>query len=411
MNWNIFLLLSLLRIEQFQEEHFISFKIIFLNFRDRLLPMLGEWTEELRRYGYLGIQSLLQLAQDYSTKYVPQIITRLSNSIRDIRDDGENALQTAAILASYVEPQNILESLVPYISNEGPIQIIKLLEVFVLNGNLNDGELDAILNALLESHAYEALDSIENLVGIVLSMVKKSQSFAETISTDRILKLILKLCENSDAIKVFETAFTRPLSEIFAQHLNILLLATEKTPKFLSHLLLTIPYESVLTNQIPVLETLTNMITNGDLETQAETFVLIQKLCKISAFQSIPDEPIQIIIEHVTWRAGKEFIPMRNAATLAVGEMLKSKAIADEVLGRLDVIEKILTSVDDDWSELIRTSGVYSLQQYVQCDFPVSKDFEKIFAALRKILDDPNHKHPFNGGEWIFKFSSKMYWY
>lgn len=356
---------------------------------DSILPMISDWTESARLFSYRAMPSLLQLGQDYSSRYLPQMVTRFAKAIRDIRGCTNEVLQCHAILSTFTQGKDILDLLLSHVNNEGPKEMVSLLSVTTINNPLNIEELQSIIDTIMSARLFEALDSIDPFAQMILALVQKNEQFSNEHAT-KLLVIILKICEKSDALKFFTNSFGRPISEVFAEHLPELLNSEEKTPEYLTHLLLTSPAQAVAANQEIVYEALTNSLQTEDYVEKNKIHLIIIELAKRKAFPKVCEKLVARILEDMVWAPGKEKIPARENATYAVGALIEMMSIDDEMLTNdIDkILPMILSSMDDSWADVVRVAGIEAMKQFVARSTNDKDQFEKIHPALKERLDD-----------------------
>lgn len=381
---------------KFDDTHTLNANIVHIvtsritKYMKALLPMMTDWTEKSRKYGFSVSRTYLFTCGQALQKYVTFLLPVLGNSLRDIRDDHENALQCASILSSFVPGKDICDYLMPRITNDGPKEIILLITAASINGSFEAEQLDQILKQCMNVKVYESLECIEPLVNFVLAIVHRSTEFANQNAVT-LLVFILKLCEKTDALKCFSNAFGRPISDVFAEHLKDLLQSEDKTPQFLTHLMLTAPPESIKANQEIACKELAAATTEDeDPQNKAMIEKLITNLADRNAFENISMDFTQVVLNDMVWCAGKVKIPYRENATYALSSLIKSKAINDKDL--TEQIEKILpmilSSLDDSWADCVRIAGSKCMIEFVKRSTNDHEQFEKIYPALKERLDD-----------------------
>ena len=361
----------------------------FVRLMDTLLPMLCEWTEDTRNFGYHAISTLMHLAGEYSKRYVYQVLNQLSMSIRDIRGDMQIAMRCAAVLASNIPGDDLITFLVPKFNNEGPREIIMLLQVCLVNAKFSDGGLATIMNGINEARCFDGLNCINNLAQAVLAMIERSHDFRE-YNTFTIILTILRICEKGDALHYFETCFGRSISIVFAEQMQQLLTVTDKGPKFLSKLLLTCPPKSIDYNIGGVNQALCESIANTDQEGTTQIMELIKKLCESGAFTDISPALLELILSKIQWCVGKENVPPREAATYALAAIMKCNALSQEMCD--EEVEKIfpmvLSALDDSWSDPVREAAVVLAHEFIAKCSKIEPKFDEFYKALRERIDD-----------------------
>ena len=171
-----------------------------------------------------------------------------------------------------------------------------------------------------------------------------------------------------------------------------LLKSEDKTPQFLTHLMLTAPPEAIKANQDLACSELSSATKNNEQnpEAKASIEILITKLADRGAFENVSMDFVQVVLDDMIWCAGKAKIPYRENATYALGSLIKSNAISDEILN--DQIEKILpmilSSLDDSWADCVRVAGSVCMLEFVKRSKNDDKEFDKIYPAMKERLDD-----------------------
>ena len=355
---------------------------------DKLLPMIVDWTDQCKKYGFAALRSTVQLGKDLAARHIPQIFLKMSQSLHDQRNDEQNALQVAAIVSSFVDGKEIVDFLLPKVKTDGPKDIVMLLSVVMTNSPVTDEVLLQILNHFMTVKVYKALDCIEPLVQLLLAILTRSIDFANANAT-AVLIFILKLCEKTDALKCFVNSFGRPISDVFAENMEALLRSSEKTPEYLTHLLLTSPVEAVSANQQIACEAIMHCL-DGDHEAKHTTEKLIVTLAERKAFHHISADFVGKVIDDMVWSPGKEKVPYREAATLAMAAMIRNESIDDEMLaGDVDkILPVILSSYDDTWADCVRIAGTQAMREYVARSTNCDQQFDKIYPAIKERLDD-----------------------
>ncbi|KAK8884665.1 hypothetical protein M9Y10_043783 [Tritrichomonas musculus] len=369
--------------------HIVTSRIT--KFMKTLLPMLTDWTDKSRKYGYSVTRTFLYIVGNKIESNIIFMLPVLGNSLRDIRDDNENALQCASIMASFVPGKVISDYLAPRITNEGPKEIILLITASAVNGSFESEQLDQILKQCMHVRVYESLECVEPLVNFVLAIIHRSTDFANQNSV-ALLIFILKLCEKTDAIKCFTDAFGRPIDTVFAENMSELLKSEDKTPQFLTHLMLTAPPEAIKANQELACTELSAATKNNEQDPAAKSAIeiLITKLADRGAFENVSMDFVQVVLDDMIWCAGKVKIPYRENATYALGSLIKSNAINDEMLNNQieKILPMILSSLDDSWADCVRVAGSSCMFEFVKRSKNDEKEFEKIYPAMKERLDD-----------------------
>ena len=361
----------------------------FVRIMDHLLPMLCEWTEQTRNFGYHAIITMIHLSGEYSKRYVYQILDRLSLSIRDIRGDMQIAMRAAAVLSANIPGDDLITFLVPKMTNEGPREIIMLLQVCLVNAKFSDGGLATIMNGINEARCYESLSCINNLAQAVLAMIERSHDFRE-YNTFTILITILRICERGDALHYFNTCFGRPLSTVFAEQMQQLLTVADKGPKFLSQLLLTCPPESIEYNIRDVCDAICQSISNADQEGTTQIMQLIKTLCERGAIPGITEELLQLILSKIQWVVGKENEPPREHATYALAALMKCDAVNKEMCDQQieNIYPMVISALDDSWSDPVRVAAVELAHEFIAKCTVLDTKFDDFYKALRDRIDD-----------------------
>jgi hypothetical protein len=361
---------------------------LFEKFLERLLPMTTDWTDPNRKFGFAALRCLLQLGQGYCSRYVPQLLQKLSQSLRESAKDAQSALQCSAILACFTSGKEILEFIVPRLSVESTKDIVVILAVTAMNSPLDDGDLLQIIEKLLEVKMYENLEVIDPLVQLLLAIIQKSPEFANSRSAD-LLVLILKVCEKTDALKFFADVFGRPISSVFAEQMEYLLQSERKTPEYLTHLLLTSPVEAVAANQESALQAILVCLGGGS-EWKAMTHKLLRELIDRGVFLNVSEVVLAQVIDDMVWSPGKDKVAYRQNATYVMASLIERKALSDELFeSNLEkILPVILSSMDDSWADVVRIAGVRALSAYVDRRNSLSDNWEKIYPAIKERLDD-----------------------
>lgn len=361
----------------------------FVRLMDRLLQNLSNWKVPVRNFGYHAISPLLHIVGEYSTRYHNQLFTQLSISIRDIRGDVELAMRCAATLSHNLTGDDIVVYFVPKLTNEGPLEVVMLLQVALVNTKFNDGCLSAIMTAINDNQVWESLQSINHLAQAVLAMIEKSTEFRE-INSQTILTTILRICEKGDALHYFEKCFGRSISIVFAEQMSSLLTVTNKSPKFLSQLLLTTPPEAVSRTINLVCRAICESLADPTPDDITDVMKLIITLCERNAVPDIDSDLLDAILEHADWRAGKEFFTPREQSVLALAKLIQCNAITSE---RCDedfekIIKRCLSSIDDSWSDIVRVASIsFNTEFMLKCS-KLDTKFDDIYKTLRERLDD-----------------------
>ena len=355
---------------------------------DKLLPMVVDWTDQCKKYGFAALRTAVHLGKSLATTHIPQIFLKMSQSLHDQRNDEQNALQVAAIVSSFVDGKEIVDFLLPKVKTDGPKDIVQLLSVVMTNSQVNDDVLLQILNHFMTVKVYKDFDCIEPLVQLLLAILTRSIDFANANATS-VLIFILKLCEKTDALKCFVNSFGRPIADVFAENMDALLRSSEKTPEYMTHLLLTSPVEAVSANQNIACEAIMQCL-EGDHEAKHKTEKLILELANRKAFHHISAEFVDKVIDDMVWSPGKEKVPYREAATLAMASMIHNEVIDDEMLTNdIDkILPVILSSYDDTWADCVRIAGTQAMAEFIARSTNCDQQFDKIYPAIKERLDD-----------------------
>ena len=370
-------------LQYFEEERFDETRSIprglthivqdlFPKWIDRLLPMLSDWTENTRKYSYLSMRAILHCAMAYSTRHVPQILRGIGISLRDFPKEADDSLQVAAVLASNVPACDIITVLLPQLTNDGPPNMLLLLSATTLNDNPNDGELGTILDGLQEAGTYETLVAIDSLVQLILSMIKRSKEFADVNSVN-LLNMIIRLCEHSDAMKLFQDAFGRPISQVIAENLQMLLMGSQVTPLFLRTLLDPAPVEAIRSCQRWVCLSTAKVFTKG----VAEISKLVEDLARRGSFTQLGVDYMEKVIA-----SGKENISMIKAL-IEMDALDQSLYDARCDLLMNAILEEMKQQNDDERLIAIETMQLFE----GRAKLPAA-DFEKIFKGLMEGIKD-----------------------
>lgn len=345
---------------------------LFPKWMNQLLPMLSDWTAPKRKYAYSTMRSILHAAFGYSTRYIPQITHAVSISLRDFKEEADDSLQVAAVLASNVSANDVITVLIPHLTPDGPREILMILATTTLNDNPNDGELGTILQGLQDANCFEAVESADSLVQLLLSMIKRSDEFV-FVNAVSLLNMIFKISEKTNALKFFVNAFKVPLSQIVADHLEQLLSTYEATPVYLRNLLTTAPPKNVLMNQEAVIRALVKTYDRYP----TEITVLISDLARIHAFENLPLEFAKEVVK-----------PSKEGITM-VKELLITNGFTTEMIKISDnfILNAILASMksenDDERSQAIEAMKVFESKNEIASD-----KFGETFNGLLERLKD-----------------------
>jgi hypothetical protein len=273
---------------------------VFPKWMDRLLPILSDWTENLRKFAYMAMHTALHFAFAYSTRYVPQIIHALSVSLRDFKSEANESLQVATVLAAHVPANDIITVLLPQLSIDGPPGILLLLSTTTLNDNPNDGELGTILDGLQEAAVYEAIGCLDSLVQLLLAMIKRSTEFAD-VNAVNLLTMILKISEHKNVVEDFADVFGRPLAAVMSDNLQMLLMSPHVSPLFLQRLLPVVDPLAIKGCQTFVCKAMVKVFQKS----VPSLSLLIQELALKHAFEDLLPDVIESILA-----TGREAISM-----------------------------------------------------------------------------------------------------
>jgi hypothetical protein len=369
-------------LQYFEEESFDETRTIprglthivqdlFSRWMDRLLPMLSDWSENTRIFSYAAMKSILHCAKEYSVRYVPQILHSCSISLRDFRKEADDSLQVAAIMASSVSATEVITKLVPELGSDGPPHILLLLAATTLNNKPNDGELSAILDALQDAATYEAVNALDSLNQLLLSMIGRSKDFAE-VNAVNLLTMIMRISEKKDSVHLYNDAFGRPISEVISDHLQMLLASGAVSPGYLRILL---PLASLCGLQLSQDSVCTAVakVFDRDVRVMAN---LVADLARRGCLVELPEEFVERIVT-----VGKEPISM-------VKTLMETQSLDQSLYEKSDLlISGILESMEqsDDEERLIAVEAMELFERKAVIGIDA---FEKAYGALFERLKD-----------------------
>ncbi|EAY01167.1 hypothetical protein TVAG_189530 [Trichomonas vaginalis G3] len=357
---------------------------------DHLIPKLIEWTEQIRVFGLRAVASLIQLTGQYSVKTVVDVMKTLGQSIKTIRGDQEFAMRVAAILASNVNEDDLIAPIVSNFTNEGPREIVLLLQVALVNAKFSDGGLASIIDGINNNRVFDALDCINNLAEAVLALIVHANENFRDVNSNIILITILRIGEKGDAMHYFENCFGRPLATVFSEQMQNLLRVTDKSSGYLSKLLLKVPPYAIQNNLRDVCQAICESIAQSEQEGTKELMDLITTLCYKGAITDITEQLFDLVINKMEWSIGKENVPPREAATLALAALLKSDAITqercDESLDK--ILPAVLSALDDSWSDPVRVAAIALAREFIAKSNKLNTKFSEIYKAIRERMDD-----------------------
>lgn len=344
---------------------------LFPKWMNQLLPMLSDWTAPKRKYAYATMRSILHCAFGYSTRYIPQITRAITISLRDFKEEADDSLQVAAVLASNVSAGDLIPVLLPSLTPDGPRETLMVLATTTLNDQPNDGELGTILEGLQEANSFEAIESADSLVQLLLSMIKRSDEFVQ-VNAVSLLNIIFRISEKTNAMKYFSTAFKIPISQLVADHLEQLLKSYEPTPVYLRNLLTSAPAKNVLLCQDAVSRAFLRIFDRYP----TDCTILLADLSKIGAFQNLPLSFL------------REVVKSTKESMIMIREMLICDAITTVLVKVSDdlILNAILISLksenDNEREEAIETMKIFENKNEIT-DSKFDETFDLMIDRLK----------------------------
>ncbi|OHT17214.1 hypothetical protein TRFO_12532 [Tritrichomonas foetus] len=247
-----------------QEENLLNSIVRNLSnkFLNTLLPMTTEWTETLRKYGFSALITFLSFCGKYLERYGPLIMQRIIISLRDFKEESIHALQCQAILSNSIPAQDILNFLLPCLSDKesnNTNDILLLLQVSIINGNFDENQILQILNELSKILKIGGFN--QQLINFIFAITQKPIQISDSGKVF-ILKFILELNEKCEILNSLTFLFNQPKSQVFAQYFLDLLNSKNESPQFLIDLLFATPLEIVKTNQSIVLDQINTTLSS-----------------------------------------------------------------------------------------------------------------------------------------------------
>jgi len=354
-----------------------------------LIPMLNDWQVATCKYAYNILISIVYLLGDRVSRFAPQLYQRIGLSIKEVPEVLDLSLKAAAYISKFTACSDILSILNPKFSNETPKEVLLILATALNNSSFTMFDFSYSLDIFSNYKLYDNNDLIEPIVHSVLSMISRSPEFRESF-VSQILMIILRLCDKVDVIKIFDRAFGRDIASVLSENLRTILTIGDKSPSFLGCLLLSIPKDSILESAAYINHTLLDSL-NSDIVSKTAIYRLIYEMCNRESMVCIEDDLLILLLDDMIWKSGKDSIPLRESATTALGSLIRIGAISVEMLDSCfeKVLPMILTSLDDSYSDIVRTSGVITAREFLHKSNRINEKFDTVFRVLKTRLEDP----------------------
>lgn len=339
---------------------------------DILLPWICHWPDELHQYSLLALNTFLQLSGEYTQRYVPHIVQQLLQSVARYENDRSYALQSHAILSSFVSSKDIWAILCHRFVQ---IESILLTTVTVINGDADTSTLQEIIDCCNNSKLFVLAEMVEPLIDLAIALIKSGK-----IMNERLLYFLLQLGEYSNAMDRFKETFD--ISSAFNKYFTELLSELSKSSEYLSNLLQNSSSEVILANEQLVHQS----IYFNSMTSEANTLVLIRLLHNLAIKHSLSAIDLHMLKIILVNFYSEDF---RSEATYALDAILANNVIDQTTLvSQCDsILRAIFLSLKDN-SDDIRIVAARSLLSLVRLLPDWSKFYTSISSELISRLSD-----------------------
>ncbi|EAY10948.1 hypothetical protein TVAG_260340 [Trichomonas vaginalis G3] len=368
-----------------------ALQLLHENFKiyiNRILTLISDWQSHSRHLGFAAFKSLVHVSNAYSARYAPQILMTLVTALRDHPDEAEETQRCIALFAEMTSLAEVNAILLPKISERCTKELIEALSISIVNCQFSDEDLGATLDSFIINRVFDMTDIINQAAQLIIAICRKSQEFREK-NVVPLATSILRICEHADALPQFEICFDSPLSEIFGNYLPPLLDTQRKSHRFLTLLLKHSPPKDVAEIYPSVCTAMIESLTSGAARTAI--YKLITELSVSKALPAVTQSLVSAVLDDMVWKSGKEYIPVRESATSALGSLLREKCINQELFdSNLALIFPMaLASLDDQTSDMVRSAAVATMREVVQMTKDLTPKYPRLFEALKGRLSDP----------------------
>jgi hypothetical protein len=239
----------------------------------------------------------------------------------------------------------------------------------------------------LSSGIFKITEDIDTTAQCVLAVCKRNESYRESHKVD-LIHLMLRLGENGDALSIFKDCFNDPLDQVIGENLREILEIKAKTPRFISQVLTWAPNEAIASENELVCETIISGLRG--YQSRTALYRLLAELCNRGALRNCSDELLQSVLDSMIWTPATECIPTREAATTALGAMIKTQVLSHEMLQEKNtaIFSMSLASLDDQSSDLVRSAAIVTIKEVVTHTDNLENRFDRLFDALKERLAD-----------------------
>jgi hypothetical protein len=203
-------------------------------------------------------------------------------------------------------------------------------------------------------------------------MIARSEEFAD-VNAVNLLVMILKICEQKDVTEDFANAFGRPLGRVMSEHLQMLLMSAQVTPKFLRTLLTVADPTVIKECQRHVCNTITK-VYERDTPVLAQ---VIESLAQKQAFENLATDFIERILA-----TGAEATSMLRA-------LLKADAIDPAIYGKdSEILLGGLLQSMSQTEEAERLTALHAMKLFEEKAQFSTAQFPKVYTGLIERLKD-----------------------
>ena len=359
----------------------------FKRYLNRILDNLTNFKSDTRALGFAALTSLLHLAHEYSSRYAPQIIPSLVTILIEHPDESESTLRCIALMASLTPLADINEIVLPKINQDCSSKAIEAYSVCLLNSPCTDDDLDKAISSILASGIFKITDDINATAQCVLAVCKRNESYRESHKVD-LIHLMLRLGENGDALPLFKDCFNKPLDQVMGENIRDILEIKAKTPRYITQVLTWVPKEAITAENELVCETIISGLKG--YQSRTTLYHLLAELCNKGALKNCSNELLQSVLDSMIWAPATECIPTREAATSALGALIKTGVLPEQMVQEksTEIFAMSLSSLDDQSSDLVRSAAIVTIREVVMHTKDVESRFDRLFDALKERLAD-----------------------
>lgn len=360
----------------------------FKVFIDELVPMLDNWQKPQRHFGYFSLSTLLHISSEYCGSFSSEILPKLIMALKNRVDDKEEILETTAILAAFTDGFRLTEVMLPGITIEGPPELITTLSVCLTNSKFEHEQLTQITTSFLDNQVFKVDSCIESLAHCIIAICNLFKSFASSNEVD-LLTLMLRVGENSDALDKFGGCFEEPLGDVFGRNLDNLLDIRDRTYKYMTHLLLLVPGKYI-TNSCDHVSDSVVEVMNCDPSNIHHLYHVLIKLTEDDSYNKINENILSKMIDDMTWRTGKEYVPSREGASKFLCCLLRKDIITTQYFSEIEHrIMPMSLAVLRDESDIVRTTAILTMKEIMSKINDVMPRFDRLFTSFKERLKDP----------------------